>query len=55
MSVEFGARSRRGPLRTFNDAHYLILRLGRHQETLLTSLPERSRCLRRFDESAYGR
>ena len=51
--VEFGARSRRGPLRTFNDDHYLILRLGRHQETLMTSLPE-GEVPQHFDESAYG-
>ena len=41
VEVEFGARSRRGPLRSVNDDHYLIMRLGRHQETLMTSLPER--------------
>jgi PPM family protein phosphatase len=51
--AEFGACSRRGPLRAVNDDHYLILRLGRHQETLLTSLPEGA-VPSRFDEFAFG-
>jgi protein phosphatase len=53
VDVEFGARSRRGPLRPVNDDHYLILRLGRHQDTLLTSIPE-AELPRHFDESGYG-
>ena len=53
MEVEFGARSRRGPLRSVNEDHYLILRLGRHQETLMTSLPDGEKPPR-FDEYAYG-
>jgi serine/threonine protein phosphatase PrpC len=53
MEAEFGARSRRGPLRPVNDDHYLIMRLGRHQETLLTSISERA-LPRRFDEHFYG-
>lgn len=53
VHAEFGARSRRSSLRTANGDHYLILRLGRSQETLLTSLPERQ-APRRFDEFAYG-
>ena len=48
VQVEFGARSRRGPMRSVNDDHYLILRLGRREETLLTSLPE-SEIPKRFD------
>jgi PPM family protein phosphatase len=51
--AEFGACSRRGPLRAVNDDHYLVLRLGRHQETLLTSLPEGA-VPSRFDEFAFG-
>jgi protein phosphatase len=39
--VEFGARSRRGSQRFVNDNHFLILRFGRRQETLVTSLPAR--------------
>jgi PPM family protein phosphatase len=53
VEAEFGARSRRGPLRSVNDDHYLIMRLGRHQETILTSISERA-LPRRFDEHGYG-
>jgi protein phosphatase len=53
VEAEFGARSRRGPLRPVNDDHYLILRLGRHQETLMTSVPEAD-MPRRFDEYGYA-
>jgi PPM family protein phosphatase len=53
VEAEFGARSRRGALRTVNDDHYLILRLGRHEETLLTSIPE-AELPRRFEEFGYG-
>jgi protein phosphatase len=51
--VEFGARSRRSPLRTVNGDHYLIMRLGRNQETLMTSLSEQQ-TPKRFEEFAYG-
>jgi len=54
VTVTFGARSRKGPLRFFNEDHHLVLRLGRNQETLLTSLPDRPTTPRRFDEYAYG-
>jgi PPM family protein phosphatase len=40
VQVTFGAQSCRGKSRAVNEDHYLILRLGRHQETLLTSLPD---------------
>lgn len=53
VEAEFGARSRRGPLRSINDDHYLILRLGRHQDTILTSIPEAD-LPRRFEEFGYG-
>jgi PPM family protein phosphatase len=53
VHVEFGARSRRSPLRTANGDHYLILRLGRHQETLMTSLPQ-EQTPSDFEEFAYG-
>ena len=53
VDVDFGARSRRGPFRSTNDDHYLIVRLGRYQETLLTSLPPAD-VPRHFDERAYG-
>ena len=53
VQVEFGARSQRGPSRSVSDDHYLILRLGRHMETIMTSLPE-GEVPQRFDESGYG-
>lgn len=40
VQVTFGAQTRCGRLRTVNQDHYLIVRLGRHQETLMTSLPD---------------
>ena len=53
VDVEFCARSRRGPRRPVNDDHYLIMSMGRHHETLMTSLPE-SDILKRFEEFGYG-
>jgi len=53
MQVEFGAQSRRSPLRTVNGDHYLIMRLGRNQETLMTSLSEQQ-TPKRFEEFGYG-
>jgi protein phosphatase len=53
VHVEFGARSRRSPLRTANGDHYLIVRLGRDQETLMTSLPQ-GQTPSHFEEFAYG-
>ena len=51
--VDFGACSRRGPLRASNDDHYWIVRLGRQQETLRSSLPYGT-VPPRFDEFASG-
>ena len=53
MEFVFGALSRRGPGRSSNDDHYLIMRLGRHLETLKTSLPDGD-LPRHFDEYGYG-
>jgi serine/threonine protein phosphatase PrpC len=53
MEVGFGALSRQGPGRSVNDDHYLIMRLGRHLETLKTSLPDRD-LPKYFDEYGYG-
>ena len=53
MEVEFGARSRQGPRQSVNEDHYLIVRVGRHQETLMTSLPDGD-VPQRFDEFGYG-
>jgi protein phosphatase len=53
VQVEFGAQSRRGRNRPVNEDHYAIIELGRHQETLFTSLPPSS-LAKRFDEFGYG-
>jgi PPM family protein phosphatase len=50
--VEFGAASNRGRRHEVNGDHYLIFRLGRYQETLVTSLPQ-TPAERRFDECGY--
>jgi serine/threonine protein phosphatase PrpC len=52
VTAEFAASSHPGGRRT-NEDHYLVLRLGRHQETLLTSLADAD-VPARFDESGYG-
>jgi len=51
--VEFGAESRKGKPREVNDDHYLIVQVGRYQETMMTSLPDGS-IPQRFDEYGYG-
>jgi protein phosphatase len=51
--VEFGACSHPGHRRAINDDHHLIVRFGRSQETLTTSLPWGA-IPPRFDEYAYG-
>jgi serine/threonine protein phosphatase PrpC len=38
VQATFGAKSRRGQHRAINEDHYCVIELGRHQETLLTSL-----------------
>jgi protein phosphatase len=38
VKVEFGGLSHKGKVRPINEDHYLITRLGRDQETLLTNL-----------------
>ena len=53
VQVEFAARSRGGRQRRTKTDHYLIVRLGRHQETLMTSLP-RAQVPLPFDEFGYG-
>ena len=53
VRVEFGARSHIGSLHEVNEDHYAIIELGRHQETLLTSLPE-AVIPKRFEEYGYG-
>jgi protein phosphatase len=53
VEVDFAAWSRPGPLRTVSEDHYLVLRQGRTEETLLTSLPE-GQLPRRFEEFGYA-
>lgn len=52
IGVEVAARCHAGRLAT-NEDHYLVVRLGRHQETLATSLPY-GEVPERFDEAGYG-
>ena len=53
VEVTVGARSRLGRGSSVNRDHYLALRLGRSQETLLTSLPPGA-VPQRFNESGFG-
>lgn len=53
VRADFAARSQRGRLRAVNEDHYLVLRLERGQETLLTSLPD-SHAVGRFEERGYA-
>jgi PPM family protein phosphatase len=53
VQVRFAAESRPGRSRLVNEDHYLVIRLGRHQETILTSLPEQT-IGKRFDEYGYA-
>jgi serine/threonine protein phosphatase PrpC len=52
VAVELAARSHPGG-RPVNEDHYLVLRMGRHQETIATSLPDGD-VPARFDEAGYG-
>jgi protein phosphatase len=53
VQVTFGARSRRGRDRSVNEDHYAVIQLGRHQETLLSSLPA-DELPPRFDEFGHA-
>ena len=53
VHATFGARSRRGQGRSVNEDHFAVIQLGRHQETLLTSLPL-SDMPQRFDEFGHA-
>ena len=53
VQVAFGARSRRGKSRMLNEDNYLVLKLGRSEETLLTSLAD-DVISKRFDEYGYA-
>ena len=53
VGIELGARSHQGSVRSSNEDHYLIIGLGRHQDTVMTSLP-RADLPARFDERGYA-
>src|ERR1700676_1873530 len=53
VEVEFGGLSHRGKVRPINEDHYMITRLGRDQETLLTNLPAGD-VPQHFQESGYA-
>jgi protein phosphatase len=53
VQVDIAAQSHPGLARTANEDHYLVMRLGRTLETLLTSLPS-DRVPLRAEEVAYG-
>jgi protein phosphatase len=50
--IDIGAQSHQGTVRSSNDDHYLVLRVGRNQDTLLSSLP-RGDLPSQFEEFAY--
>ena len=39
VRVEIGGRSHQGAVRSSNEDHYLVMRLSRHQDAIMTSLP----------------
>jgi protein phosphatase len=53
VRVDIGAESHRGLVRPHNDDHYLVLRFGRRQDVLATSLPPAD-LPRRFKEFGYA-
>lgn len=53
VEVEFGAVTHPGLRRTTSDDHFLIVELGRYQQTIATSLPAGT-VPDRFEEQAYG-
>jgi serine/threonine protein phosphatase PrpC len=53
VEVTFGAQTRRGRSRLINEDHYLVFKLTRSQETLMTTLPPET-VGARFDEHGYA-
>lgn len=53
VKVEFGGLSHTGKVRPINEDHFMITRLGRDQETLLTNLPAGD-VPQHFQESGYA-
>jgi serine/threonine protein phosphatase PrpC len=53
VEASFGARSQRGWGHSVNRDHYLVVHVGRYQETVMTSLPD-GEIPDRFAEHGYG-
>ena len=53
VRVEIAALSHQGAVRLTNEDHYLVVRVGRHQDTMLSSLP-RGDLPGEFDEYGYA-
>jgi len=53
VHAEFGARTLRSRRRDINEDHYVVFRLSRHQDTLLSSLQDES-VTRGFVENGYA-
>jgi serine/threonine protein phosphatase PrpC len=53
VEATFGAQSRRGRSHAINEDHYMVFRLGRYQETLMTSVRDQA-IANRFDEYGYA-
>jgi protein phosphatase len=53
VQVDIAAQSHQGLVRSANEDHYLVMRLGRTLETLLTSLPT-DQVAARAEEVGYG-
>src|SRR5262245_51246545 len=53
VHATFGARTSRGRSHDVNGDHYVVIRLGRSQETVLTSIPD-GLITKRFDEHGFA-
>jgi serine/threonine protein phosphatase PrpC len=54
VHVEFGADTRRGRGRRLNADHYSIIRLGRSQDTIRTSVADGSGLAKHYEENGYA-
>jgi len=54
VAVDFGAETRRGRSRSLNGDHYTIIRLGRSQDTVRTSVAADAMLPRHYEESGYA-
>ena len=53
VRVDISACSHQGAIRSSNEDHFLVVRIGRHQETMMSSLP-RGDLPGQFDEYGYA-